>query len=259
MHRSACTLLTFAAFCTAAGTASAESILQVNQSAFTAGAGEITFSEYPVGTTNPVYAPAKYGGGASSPTVTFGGYFVGQQPGSTQPAACPPGAIVSGCVLGKPTGPLVIDPTSPQTFITTDGAMPTSPVLSGYPLYDGSIAIAFSTPQEGVGLIGGYFDALGSTGITAYAADGSVLGTVSNRQTGDEFLGLVTADGTADISGIEFSLVGDEPAGFDIDNLEFGAQGQVTVPGAVTPEPSSIVLLGTGLLGVAGKVRKRFV
>ena len=52
----------------------------------------------------------------------------------------------------------------------------------------------FSTPQAGVGLIGGYFNAVGSTAITAYAADGSVIGSVTNSVTGDEFLGLVTSD-----------------------------------------------------------------
>lgn len=235
-------------------------IIQISQSAFVAGSGEITFSEYPDGTVNPVYTPAMYGGGAGSPTVTFGGYFVGQSAGSTNPGACPAGAIVSGCVLGNPTGPLTISPASPPAFITDDGAMPTTPVLSGSPQFNGPIAIEFSTPQAGVGLIGGYFNSVDSTGITAFAADGTVLGTVSNSQIGNQFLGLVTSDGSAQIAGIEFALVGNEPFGFDIDNLQFGTEGQVTVPGApvsATPEPSSLMMLGSGLLSIPAIVRRR--
>lgn len=233
-------------------------IVRVNESAFTPSAGTITFSEFAVGTTNPVYTPSMYGGGAGAPTVTFGGYFVGQSLGTTNPSACPGGAITTGCVLGNPTGPLTLDPKSPATQITTDGAMPTSPILSGSPTYNGPISIEFSTLQSGVGLIGGYFDAIGSTGITAFGIDGSVLGTVSNTQIGDEFLGLVTSDGTASIAGLQFHLVGDEPAGFDVDNIRFGVGNQVIIPGGVTPEPSSLLLMGTGLLSIPALLRRRF-
>ena len=235
-------------------------IVQISQGAFQAGAGLITFSEasVPLGTQNPVMTPTIYGGAAGSPTVTFGGYFTGQSAGSTNPGACPAGAAVSGCVLGSPTGPLTIDPSSPATFTASDNAQPTAPILSGSPLYNGSIAVLFSTPQAGVGLIGGYFNAVGSTAITAYAADGSVIGSVTNSVTGDEFLGLVTSDDSATIAGLLFSLVGAEPAGFDIDNVEFGVGSQVIVPGT-TPVPGALPLFGTGLgiLGLLSRRRKR--
>src|SRR5689334_20120431 len=81
-------------------------IIQIDQSSFTAGAGLITFSESPLGTQNPIYTPANYGGGPTSPTVTFGGFFVGQSAGATNPSACPAGAAITGCVLGSPISPL---------------------------------------------------------------------------------------------------------------------------------------------------------
>ncbi len=236
-----------------AGSASA-SIIQVSESSFVAGSGLITFSEFPVGTMNPVYRPGVYGGGAGSPTVTFGGFFSGQSAGSTNPSACPAGAMVSGCVLGNPSGPLSIAPNSPATFITDDASMPTSPVLSGTPLFNGSIAILLSTPQFGVGLTGGYFDALNSAAITASAASGNLIGSVTNSQLGNQFLGLVTGDGSATISGLLFSLVGPEPAGFNVDNIRFGTQGQVIVNPVL--EPVSLAILGTSLLGL-GLLRRR--
>ncbi|WP_419729331.1 VPLPA-CTERM sorting domain-containing protein [Lichenicola sp.] len=234
------------------------SLVEITSGAFTAGSGLITFSEagYPLGTTNPTFTPAQYGGGAGSPTVSFGGYFTGETPGSANPSACPTGAALSGCVLGSPTGPLKLDPSSPATMIASDSAMPTSPILSGSPLYNGPIAIDFSTPQAGVGLIGGFFNAVCSTGITAFDAQGNNLGTVCNQQTGDEFLGLVTSDGSPDIAGLLFHLVGSEPAGFDIDNVQFGTTGQVIVPPTGVPEPAAIGILGTALAAL-GMVRRR--
>jgi hypothetical protein len=228
-------------------------VIRIPESAFTPAAGLITFSEFPLNTVNPTYTPANYGGGAGAPTVTFDGFFAGQALGTA--ATCPAGAMVTGCVVGSPTGPLSLAPASPNTFITSDGANPTSPVLSGTPQFNGPIAILFSNDQAGVGLTGGFFDAIGGTAITAFARDGSVLGSVVNTGTGIEFLGLVTTDGTAQIAGLLFSLVGSEPAGFAIDNLRFGLAGQVVTPNI--PEPTLMSLAFVALLGGAARRRAR--
>jgi hypothetical protein len=200
--------------------ASQAAIVRIGEGAFTAAAGLITFSEFPVNSVNPTYAPTDYGGGAGAPTVTFDGYFNGQ----SLATICPfPGAAGTGCVVGNPSG---------------------------------AFAILFSTDQASVGLDGGFFDADGGTAITAFARDGSLIGQVVNLGTGIEFLGLVTSDGAAQIAGLLFSLVGSEPAGFGIDNLRFGLAGQVVVPGEV-PEPTSLALLALGIAGLAGVTRRR--
>jgi uncharacterized protein YhjY with autotransporter beta-barrel domain len=217
--------------CCLHGAAQGQGILRIDETAFTAAAGLITFSEFAIGTENPTYLPSVYGGGAGSPTVTFGGFFTGQSPGSSNPAAAPPGAAISGVVLGLPTGTLSLDPSSPATFITQDGANPSSPVLSGTPQFNGAVSIHFGVNVVGVGLEGGFFNAIGGTAIRAFGRDGTEIGLVENLGLGIEFLGLVTADGSASIAGLQFSLVGDEPAGFAIDNLRFGVAGEVVVPG----------------------------
>lgn len=219
-----------------------------------AGSGLITFSEKALGTVNPTYLPGDYGGGAGSPTVTFEGYFAGQSMGVA--ATCPAGAILSGCVVGAPTGPLALDAAAPNTSIVSDGAAPTSPVLSGTPTFNGPIAILFDVDVAGVGLSGGFFNAVGGTAIKAFKRDGTLLGSVTNTGLGIEFLGLVTDDGSESIAGLLFSLVGAEPFGFGIDNVRFGKTDQVIRPPGV-PEPASLALLGIGLLGFAARRRMR--
>jgi len=230
-------------------------IVKVNIGAFTPQAGLITFSEKPLNTINPTYNPADYGGGAGAPVVSFGGFFAGQSLGLA--STCPFGAATSGCVVGAPTpGPLSLAANSPQTRIVGDGSNPTSPVLSGSPTFNGPIGILFSVDLAGVGLDGGFFNAIGGTAITAFDRNGMLLGSVVNSGLGIEFLGLVSADGSATIAGLLFSLVGAEPAGFAIDNLRFGTAGQVTVPGAV-PEPTSLALVGAALLGLVVARRRK--
>lgn len=228
-------------------------IVRVSAADFVAGSGQITFSEKPLGTNNPVYAPGDYGGGPTSPTVSFGGYFTGQSLSGNPGVDCP-GAAASACVVGNPTGALSLDGASPVTFITGDGANPTSPVLSGSPTFNGPIAVLFDSDQSGVGFDGGFFNAAGSTAITAFDRAGNRLGSVSNTGLGIEFLGLVTSDGAPQIAGVFLELVGPEPAGFAIDNLRFGERGQVVVPGI--PEPTSWAMLIAGF-GLTGAVLRR--
>ncbi|MDR2015251.1 MAG: PEP-CTERM sorting domain-containing protein [Azoarcus sp.] len=228
-------------------------VIRVTESNFLAGSGMITFSEFSVGTRNPVYSPAQYGGESDYPTVSFGGYFLGQSLSTTPSIDCP-GAAATACIVGTPIGPLSLDPNSPFTYISKDGAAPNSPVLSGSPQFDGPIAILFDVDVAAVGFDAGYFDAIGSTGITAFARDGTILGTVVNRGLGIEFLGLVTADQSETIAGVFLNLVGPEPSGFAIDSLRFGYRDAILAP---EPETYAMLLAGLGVVGVIARRRRR--
>ncbi|MCW8092564.1 PEP-CTERM sorting domain-containing protein [Alteromonas sp. ASW11-130] len=235
-------------------------VIRVAESDFNAGAGLITFSEYSLGTVNPFYTPIDYGGAAGDPDVSFDGWFTGQSL-STVPGTDCPGSAPTACVVGTPTGPLSLDGSSPDTFITTDGSNPTSPVLSGTPRFSGPIAILFSTDQFGVGFDGGFFDLAGSTAITAFDRAGGLLGSVSNTGTGIEFLGLVTDDDTASIAGVFLDLIGSEPFGFAIDNIRFGGVGDIDIDDgdngdSDVPEPETLMLMLISLLAVRA-VRRR--
>jgi len=126
-------------------------------------------------------------------------------------------------------------------------------VLSGSPTFNGPIAVLFSAPVAGVGLKGGFFDAVHSTTIEAYDSTGASLGSITNSVTGFEFYGLADSTGDNVIRGISFYITGNEPAGFEIDNLTFGAADVINVG---VPEPGSCALLAAGLVGF-GFLRRR--
>lgn len=240
------------------GTADA-TIVRVLEENFIAGSGLITFDEFPQNTANPTYTPADYGGGAGSPTVTFGGFFAGQTLSLTPGVDCP-GAAPTACIVGSPSGPLTLDGAAPQTFITGDGAAPNSPVLSGTPRFNGPVAVALDVDVAGIGFDAGFFDATNSTGITAFGRDGSLIGSVTNLGLGIEFLGLATQDGSESIAGVFLDLIGSEPAGFAIDSLRFGRAGQVVLsdpPVVGVSEPLSLGLVGFGLAAICLAAHRR--
>src|SRR5690606_22426597 len=109
-------------------------VVRVDGAAFGDEAGIIRFDEVALRTQNPRYLPQDFGGGADSPAVRFGGYFVGQRLG--RPDECPPGARRTGCIAGEPSGPLAIDPRSPAVFTAVDNSNPSSPSLSGSPIFN---------------------------------------------------------------------------------------------------------------------------
>lgn len=219
-------------------------LVRLGPGAFTAAAPTITFSEQPNGTVNPIYTFAAVPD-LGSVTVSFAGAFNGQTVSGTFPKT----------LTGTPSNPLSLN-TGILTFITGDGANPTSPVLSGDPTFNGPIVMFFSQPVAAVALDGGYFDAVGGTTITGFDIFGNALGSFTNAALGIESYGFADASGANVISGLAFYITGPEPAGFAIDNVQFGAKSVVIIP-TTTPEPASMTLLATGLVGIFAAARRR--
>ena len=200
-------------------------VVRVDQSVFADTAGLIAFDEVPLRTANPRYLPRHYGGTQDGISVQFGGYFLGQRLGQSN--ECPPGANLGGCVIGVPGGPLTLDPDSPSVFTAEDRSNPTSPSLSGSPIFDGPVSMLFERDVAAVGLVGGHFNRLRSTAIQAFDRHGNLIGGVVNTSLGMEFLALATEDGSERIAGIQFSLVGPEPNGYGIDDVYFALHSQL--------------------------------
>lgn len=109
-------------------------------------------------------------------------------------------------------------------FITPDGANPTSPVLSGDPIFQGSITATFVTPFDparlatarNVSFDAGFFDSIGSTTVSWFDVNNNLLGSQANTQTGIQRFTIPDNIGVFSIR-----ITSDEAAGYAIDNLSF--------------------------------------
>ena len=210
MHSSFGSVARFAVAALAvAGAAAQAQVVRIGESAFTAAAGRITFSEVSLGTVNPIYQPVMYGGGAGAPTVTFGGWLWDSRPVPSPVARAEPQSAVasSACrparsrsMSRRPipslrlTAPIRLPPCSPAHRSSTGPCRSCSA-----PIWRASDSRAR------------YFDAVGGTSIRAFDRAGAVIGSVANTGLAIEFLGLVTSDGLAHIAGCSSRSWGRSP------------------------------------------------
>ncbi len=141
-----------------------------------------------------------------------------------------------------------------QSIIDTPGC---SPALCGYnttlggkqwaDVNGGFITFTFSTP---ISSFGAYFTGVQIAGDSISFFDGSTQTIplpVDSYSGGTAFVGFV--DTNANITSVTIN------ASYDIigvDDVRYGAP-------AAAPEPSSITLLGSGVLGLSGMLRKRLL
>lgn len=140
------------------------------------------------------------------------------------------------------------------TFITSDGANPTSPVLSGSPRFFGPVTANFVVPKTSFpstvkffSVDVGYVDDPGSVALVVYGLAGEVLGVATADFEG---INRFTVTGN-DIAGFRVESLGDD-AGFAIDNLIFvpgGFRFRGSIP--VPADPAGVQATGNPALARA--------
>jgi hypothetical protein len=184
-----------------------------------------------------------------------------------------PGNILTGVIFSIPGNPL-LDRTTGSAKLTAGsivihGPVPaTDPggVVGGEWAYTNSLAGAFVGQQSIYSA--GYFD--GNARFPGSNLQGPPSGSVDGVQYGITTLFDLAANDNGGIksqgliqNSVDFVLPG-LPAGFklsDISNLSFQygtGLDETNFPGGQVPEPATMLLLGSGLIGLAGYGRKKF-
>ncbi len=111
-------------------------------------------------------------------------------------------------------------------YIERDGAHTTSPVLSGYPQYQGDIEGCFVSPYDGISpatvswfsFSAGHFEAPGTTRIEWFDLSRNKMGEIVNSVSGIEEIRI---EGVG-IASWKIGIINSDSAGYTIDNVNFG-------------------------------------
>ena len=170
------------------------------------------------------------------------------------------GTAKADSVASPGTGPVVLDAgNSAATIAQYNMFVPNTLTLNPVSSTTGSGFTQTLTFNSGFDGVGGplpeSFSELFTVGTDSVLANFTGTFNVSSTTDPDMFTldpTSFTIDGTTySFAGLTFSDAPPFPGGSSTENVNFTSA-------AATPEPSSLALLGTGILGVAGVVRKRF-
>lgn len=118
---------------------------------------------------------------------------------------------------------------------------------------DSPLSVAFVSPEAAFGFVTNFLGGTSQTVVLSFANGSTYSYTYGiPGDLGLNFIGFQSS-GT-DITGLTLSGAGgfSSTFGFAIDNFQFGG-----APSTATPEPSGLVLLGSGLVAAAGVIRRK--
>ncbi|HKW96446.1 MAG TPA: PEP-CTERM sorting domain-containing protein [Bryobacteraceae bacterium] len=150
-----------------------------------------------------------------------------------------PGSLVDSVDGGNLGHSLFADPGADGITFTFDAAVLGSlPTAAGIAWTDGDFVIHFS----------------------AIDANGNPIGPTINDTSGCDFSTCGDGKpknyrffGAIDSIGIKSITISNDFGGIEVDHLQFG----VLAPNGTVPEPSTLLLLGTGLVAVAGRLKRK--
>lgn len=133
--------------------------------------------------------------------------------------------------------------------IVNDGSNPTSPAIAANTSYTGPVTITFNYPVSGFSLGAGVFNAVKSTKLIIEGPEGFVLKRVFNSSTTAPYENFTFDYGENVIEKIRLVPVGDEPAGFAVDNLSVIIRPEARDAAAAGDEAIDNLLGGTAWNG----------